>query len=155
MALLRNGKWGAWETCFEQWSLIHLQCALWHHLVETTHWHSLFFFGQPTKYYPFKRCQVFVDHPVVWWIWYICEATLFWLKVKYVYILLHWLPPVWNNTVHISPTVNAKVSYCNSFRSYCRVCFSLWMNLFPFTTSSIDNFVSPQPKWEHFSSVQK
>jgi len=22
-----------------------LQCALWHHLVETTHWHSLFFFG--------------------------------------------------------------------------------------------------------------
>ena len=22
-----------------------LRCALWHHLVETTHWHSLFFFG--------------------------------------------------------------------------------------------------------------
>ena len=44
-AHLRNGKWGAWETCFEQWSVTHLQCALWHHLVETTHWHSLFFFG--------------------------------------------------------------------------------------------------------------
>ena len=22
-----------------------MQCALWHHLVETPHWHSLFFFG--------------------------------------------------------------------------------------------------------------
>jgi hypothetical protein len=42
---LRNGKWGARETYFEQWSLTCLQCALWHHLVETTHWHSLFFFG--------------------------------------------------------------------------------------------------------------
>ena len=28
----------------KQWSLTRLQCALWHHLVETTHWHSLFFF---------------------------------------------------------------------------------------------------------------
>jgi membrane protein insertase Oxa1/YidC/SpoIIIJ len=45
MARLRNGKWGARETCFEQWSQTRLQCALWHHLVETTHWHSLFFFG--------------------------------------------------------------------------------------------------------------
>ena len=44
-ARLRNWKWGARETCFEQWSLTRLQCALWHHLVETTHWHSLFFFG--------------------------------------------------------------------------------------------------------------
>ena len=44
-ARLRNAKWGARETCFEQWSLTRLQCALWHHLVETTHWHSLFFFG--------------------------------------------------------------------------------------------------------------
>ena len=44
-ARLRNGKWGARETCFEQLSLTRLQCALWHHLVETTHWHSLFFFG--------------------------------------------------------------------------------------------------------------
>ena len=33
------------ETCFVQWSLARLQCVLWHHLVETTHWHSLFFFG--------------------------------------------------------------------------------------------------------------
>ena len=38
-ARLRNGKWGAWETYFEQWSLTPLQCALWHDLVETTHWH--------------------------------------------------------------------------------------------------------------------
>ena len=44
-ARLRNGKWGARETCFQQWSLTRLQCALRHHLVETTHWHSLFFFG--------------------------------------------------------------------------------------------------------------
>ena len=44
-ARLRNGKWGALETCFKQWSLTRLQCALWHHIVETTHWHSLFFFG--------------------------------------------------------------------------------------------------------------
>ena len=43
-ARLRNGKWGAREACFEQWSLTRLQCALWHHLVETTHGHSLFFF---------------------------------------------------------------------------------------------------------------
>ena len=28
-ARLRNGKWGARETCFEQWSLTRLQCALW------------------------------------------------------------------------------------------------------------------------------
>ena len=28
-AHLRNGKWGARETCFEQWSLNRLQCALW------------------------------------------------------------------------------------------------------------------------------
>jgi len=52
-------------TCFEKWSLTHLQCALWHHLVENTHWHGLFFFGLPTEYYPFKRCQVPVCHPVV------------------------------------------------------------------------------------------
>ena len=32
-ACLRNGKWGARETFFEQWSLTRLQCALWHHLV--------------------------------------------------------------------------------------------------------------------------
>ena len=70
MAHLRNGKWGARETCFEQWSLTRLQCALWHHLVETTHWHSLFFFGAvlaldlPTEHYPFKSCQVPVGHPV-------------------------------------------------------------------------------------------
>jgi len=38
-ARLRNGKWGAREICFEQWSLTRLQCALWHHLVEK-HWHS-------------------------------------------------------------------------------------------------------------------
>ena len=62
-ARLRNGKWGAWETCLKQWSLT-LQCALWHHLVETTHWHSLFFYSIPTKYYPFKRCQVPMGHPV-------------------------------------------------------------------------------------------
>ena len=35
MALLWNGKWGAGETCFKQWSLTCLQCALWHHLVES------------------------------------------------------------------------------------------------------------------------
>ena len=34
-ARLRNGKWGARETCFEQWSLTRLQCSLWHHLVES------------------------------------------------------------------------------------------------------------------------
>ena len=34
-ARLRNGKWGARETCFEQWSVTRLQCALWHHLVES------------------------------------------------------------------------------------------------------------------------
>jgi len=51
------------ETCFEQWSLTGLQCALWHHLVETTHWHSPPT-PQPTEYYPFKRCQVPVGHPV-------------------------------------------------------------------------------------------
>ena len=34
-ARLRNGKWGAREACFEQWSLTRLQCALWHHLVES------------------------------------------------------------------------------------------------------------------------
>jgi len=28
------------ETCFEQWALTGVQCALWHHLAETTHWHS-------------------------------------------------------------------------------------------------------------------
>ena len=44
-ARLRNWKWVARETCFEQWSLTRLQCALWHHLVETAHWHSLFVFG--------------------------------------------------------------------------------------------------------------
>ena len=38
-ACLRNGKWGARETCFELRSLTHLQCALWHHLVDSTHWH--------------------------------------------------------------------------------------------------------------------
>ena len=30
------------ETCFQQWSLTRLQCALWHHLLETTQWHSPF-----------------------------------------------------------------------------------------------------------------
>jgi len=70
-ARLRNGKWGVRETCFEQWSLTRLQCALWHHFVESTHWHSLFFFGAvlalslPTKYYPFKRCQIPVGHSVL------------------------------------------------------------------------------------------
>jgi len=39
-ARLRNGKWGARETCFEQWSLTRLQCSLCHHLVEATHRHS-------------------------------------------------------------------------------------------------------------------
>ena len=34
-ACLRNRKWGARETCFQQWSLTRLQCALWHHLVES------------------------------------------------------------------------------------------------------------------------
>ena len=34
-ARLRNGKWGARETCFEQWSLTRLQCSLWYHLVES------------------------------------------------------------------------------------------------------------------------
>ena len=70
-ARLRNGKWGARETRFEQWSLTRFLCALWHHLVETTHWHSLFFFsavppatGRPTEYDPFKRYQVPVGHPV-------------------------------------------------------------------------------------------
>ena len=70
-ARLRNGKWGARETYFEQWSLTRLQCMLCHHPVETTHWHSLLFFGavptspfgQPTVYYPFKRCQIPVGHP--------------------------------------------------------------------------------------------
>ena len=41
---LRKGKWGAWETCFEQWSLTRLQCTLWYHLVES---------GQPRG----KECQ--------------------------------------------------------------------------------------------------
>jgi len=47
-----------------------LQCALWHHLVETKHWHSLLFFGAvlalglPTEYYPFEKCQVPVGHLV-------------------------------------------------------------------------------------------
>jgi len=69
-ARLRNGKWGARETCLEQLSLTRLQCALWHLLVETTHWHSLLFFGAvlalglPTEYYPFKRCQVPLGHSV-------------------------------------------------------------------------------------------
>ena len=30
-ARLRNGKWGARETCVEHWSLTRLQCALWLH----------------------------------------------------------------------------------------------------------------------------
>ena len=30
-ARLQKGKWGARETCFEQWSLTRLQCALWLH----------------------------------------------------------------------------------------------------------------------------
>ena len=61
---------GATAWCFQQWSLTRLQCALWHHLVES---------GQPrgqecrpprpllslpTEYYPFKSCQVPVGHPV-------------------------------------------------------------------------------------------
>jgi len=70
-ARLRNGKFGARGTCFEQWSLTRLQCALWHHLVETTQWHSLFFFGAvpppPRSTYwvlPNQRCRVPVGHPV-------------------------------------------------------------------------------------------
>ena len=64
-ARIRNGKWGARETCFEQWSLTRLQRALWHHLVETKCRpprppHSL-----PTEHYLFKRCQVPVGHPVL------------------------------------------------------------------------------------------
>ena len=47
-------------------SLTRFQCALWHHLVETTHWHSLFFYSIPTEYYPFKRCQVPVGHSVLY-----------------------------------------------------------------------------------------
>ena len=49
-ARLRNGKWGARETCFQQWSLTRLQCALWHHLVES---------GQPRG----KECRPPCPHP--------------------------------------------------------------------------------------------
>ena len=70
-ARLRNGKWGARETCFEQWSLTSLQCALWHHLVESDQPRGKEcqpprppLLGLPTEYYPFKRCQVPVGHSV-------------------------------------------------------------------------------------------
>ena len=54
------------ETYSQQWSLTRLQCALWHHLVETTHWHSPPpRHGLPTEYYPFKRCQFPVGHSVL------------------------------------------------------------------------------------------
>ena len=44
-ARFRSGKWRARETCFEQWSLTRLRCALWHHLVES---------GQPRG----KECRL-------------------------------------------------------------------------------------------------
>jgi len=95
-ARLRNRKWGARETCFEQWSLTHLQCVLWHHLVETTHWHSLFFLGAvltlgvPTEYYPFKRCQVPVGHLVFPNI-----------KVFYLVLYIYFLITVWYEIVSL------------------------------------------------------
>ena len=70
-ARLRNGKWGARETCFEQWSLTRLQCALWHHLVESGQPrgqnadHLVPPLGLPTEYYPFKRRRVPLGHPVL------------------------------------------------------------------------------------------
>jgi len=69
-APLRNGKWGARETCFEEWSSICLQCALWHHCYWSGHPeekiadHLFPILGLPTEYYSFKRCRVHVGHPV-------------------------------------------------------------------------------------------
>ena len=75
-ARLRNGKWGARGTCFEQWSLTCLQCALWHHLVETTHWAQFILLRRSSEYYPFKRCQVPVSHSVHVVLWYLCRTSI-------------------------------------------------------------------------------
>ena len=81
-ARLRNGKWGAREKYFEQWSFSGLQCALWHRLVENTHWHSLFFFGAvpspPAAYLLSTTRSKDVSFPCVILYFTHTEAFIFW-----------------------------------------------------------------------------
>jgi len=42
-----------------------LQCALWHHVVETTHWYSLFFYSIPTEYIKRLYCKICVASTAV------------------------------------------------------------------------------------------
>jgi len=65
------------ETCFEQWSLTRLQCAQWHHLVETTHWHNLLFFGAVLSTTHSK------DVRFPWVTLYLCRKRNIWsLKIE-------------------------------------------------------------------------
>ena len=70
-ARLRNGKWGARETCIEQCSLTRCstgQVAITTEVAnpeEKNADHLVPPCGPPTEYYPFKRCPVPMGHPVV------------------------------------------------------------------------------------------
>ena len=116
MARLRNGKWGAQETCFELWSLTRLQCVLWHHLVES---------GQPrgkgaghlappslrlpTEYYTFKRCQVPVGYL---YILFICKGK------------------------HC-PTVGIWIEYCLAGSIKVAFCHMLKINILKFSSFNV------------------
>ena len=62
-ARLRNGKLGARETCFEQWSLPRLHCS-WNGQPSRKEFRPPCPTpgGLPPEYYPFKRCQVPLGH---------------------------------------------------------------------------------------------
>ena len=70
-ARLRNGKWGAWETCFERWSLTRCSTGQVSIATEVINQegkntdHLVPPLGLPTEYYSFKRCQVPMGHPVL------------------------------------------------------------------------------------------
>ena len=70
-ALLRNGKWGARETCFSNnghWLVCSVHCGT--ILLKVANQevknadHLVYPLGLPTEYNTFKRCQVPVGHPV-------------------------------------------------------------------------------------------
>ena len=84
------------ETCFEQWSMTRLQCALWHHLVETTHWHSLFFFGAspPLAYLLSTTHSKDVRFP---WVTLSCTIKIVYCQGDMFRPLLGHLQTLWKN----------------------------------------------------------